>query len=306
MIISIEALSALDAIDRKGSFAAAAHELHRVPSALSYTVQKLEEDLDVLLFDRRGHRAKLTAAGRELLNEGRHILRATGELEAHVKRVATGWEAELRIAYDDVIPARAILDFAQAFHEQRCSTRLRINAEVFGGGWDALASGRADLAIGASGDGPAGGGYATHLLGEVEFVFAVAPAHPLAAVSRPLTAEDILAHRAIVVADTSRNLPPRTAGLLTGQPTLTVHSMAAKLEAQVMGLGVGHLPRAVAERESKAGRLVIKPTTETRPAATLYAAWRNSRTHRPGKALKWWVAQVGTTGWFDRAMGVLV
>ena len=66
------------------------------------------------------------------------------------------------------------------------------------------------------------------------------------------------------------------------------------------------LPRAVAERESKAGRLVIKPTTEARPAATLYAAWRNSRTHRPGKALKWWVAQVGTTGWFDRAMGVLV
>ena len=132
MIISIEALSALDAIDRKGSFAAAAHELHRVPSALSYTVQKLEEDLDVLLFDRRGHRAKLTAAGRELLNEGRHILRATGELEAHVKRVATGWEAELRIAYDDVIPARAILDLAQAFHEQPCSTRLRINAEEIG------------------------------------------------------------------------------------------------------------------------------------------------------------------------------
>src|SRR6187549_600857 len=120
MRISIDALLALDAIDRKGSFAAAAHELHRVPSALTYTVQKLEEDLDVLLFDRRGHRAKLTTAGRELLTEGRHILRAAGALEAHVKRVATGWEADLRIAYDDVIPARAIFSLAHEFHQQQC------------------------------------------------------------------------------------------------------------------------------------------------------------------------------------------
>lgn len=42
MRTSIEALLVLDAIERKGSFAAAAHELHRVPSALTYSVQKLE------------------------------------------------------------------------------------------------------------------------------------------------------------------------------------------------------------------------------------------------------------------------
>ncbi len=302
MKISIEALLALDAIDRKGSFAAAAHELHRVPSAVTYVVQKLEEDLDVLIYDRRGHRAKLTAAGRELLNEGRHILRAAGELEAHVKRVATGWEAELRIAYDDVIPVRAMLDLARDFHAQQCGTRLRMNAEVFGGCWDALVSNRADLVIGASGDGPAGGGYATRPLGEVEFVFAVAPDHPLAQATEPLAPDDMLRHRAVAVADSSRNLPPRTAGLLTGQETFTVHSMAAKLAAQQMGLGVGHLPRALAEHEATAGRLVIKQTTQSRPAAAWFAAWRSGRAHRPGKALKWWIERVETKGWLDRAL----
>src|SRR5688572_24870359 len=173
MRISLDSLLVIDAIERKGSFAAAAHELHRVPSAVTYAVQKLEEDLDVLLFDRRGHRAALTAAGRELLNEGRHILRAAGELEAHVKRVATGWEAELRIAFDDIIPTGAILQVAQRFHQQDCGTRLRINEEVFGGCWDALASGRVDLIIGAPGEGPAGGGYTTRFLGDVEWLFAV-------------------------------------------------------------------------------------------------------------------------------------
>ena len=304
MRISIEALQALDAIERKGSFAAAAQELHRVPSALTYTVQKLEQDLDVLLFDRRGHRAKLTAAGRELLNEGRHILRATGELEAHVKRVATGWEAELRIGYDGIIPVQAILDLTQAFHGQDCGTRLRIAAEVFGGSWDAVSSGRADLVIGASGDGPAGGGYATRLLGEVEWSFVVAPTHPLAVAREPLTTDDIMVHRAVAVADSSRNLPPRTAGLLTGQDTLTVHSMQAKTLAQCMGLGVGHLPRVVAEREAAAGRLVIKQTGAGRQTVRLYAAWRSGRTHRPGKALSWWIKQMEVKGWLEHAMSL--
>ena len=45
-------------------FAAAAEELHRVPSAVTYAVQKLEQDLGVSIFDRRGHRAKLTPVGR--------------------------------------------------------------------------------------------------------------------------------------------------------------------------------------------------------------------------------------------------
>ena len=149
-----------------------------MPAAVTYSVQKLEKDLDVVLFDRRGHRAKHTAAAGELLNEGHHILRAAGEREAHVKRVATGWEAELRLAYDEGIPVRAVLEITDVFHQQECSTRRRIAAAVFGGSWDALISIRVDLAIGASGDGPVGG-YGMRLQGHVEWEFVVALGSPL-------------------------------------------------------------------------------------------------------------------------------
>ena len=70
--ITLEALEILDAIERKGSFAAAAESLFRVPSAITYSIRKLEEDLEVALFNRSGHRATLTEAGQELLQEGRH------------------------------------------------------------------------------------------------------------------------------------------------------------------------------------------------------------------------------------------
>ncbi len=287
--LSLDALLVLDAIERKGSFSAAADELHRVPSAMTYTVHKLEEDLDVKIFDRTGHRATLTRAGRELLDQGRHLLRAAGELESRVKRVATGWETELRIAYDDVIRFEALFPLLDEFYREPCGTRLRISAEVLGGCWDALVSDRADLAIGAPGDGPAGGGYATALMGSTDWVFAVARDHPLAKLPEPLKADVILSYRSVSIADTSRNLPPRTSGILSGQETLTVHSMQTKIAAQRLGLGVGYLPRHLAEPEAQAGRLVIKATEEEKPDIQHFLAWRSAN---HGRALQWFVKRL--------------
>jgi len=300
MRLTLDALLVLDAIDRRGSFAAAAQELHRVPSAITYAVQKLEEDVGVALFDRSAHRAKLTPAGRELLQEGRHLLRAAGELESRVKRVATGWETELAIAYDGTLPMSALLALVAEFYRQACGTRLRLSTEVLGGNWDALVANRADLVIGAPWDGPPGGGYATHRLGQMEWVFAIAPDHPLAAEKEPLPNSAVQAHRAITAADTSRNLAPKTSGLLSGQDTLTVPDLDAKVAAQALGLGVGNLPRYIAEREAAAGRLVIRQTEEPKVTAPIFVAWR---TRHKGKALSWFVQRLrNDPGWLERAL----
>ncbi|WP_205617092.1 LysR family transcriptional regulator [Pelomicrobium methylotrophicum] len=289
MRLTLEALHVLDAIDRKGSFAAAAEELHRVPSAITYTVQRLEKDLGVKLFDRTGHRAVLTEAGKELLREGRQMLRAAHALEARVKRVATGWEAELRIAFDDILPVDPLLELVGEFYRAECGSRIRLQAEVLGGCWDALLSDRADLVIGAPGEGPPGGGYITRPLAPVEFVFAVAPNHPLASAEEPLSRELILQHRSVAAADTSRELPVRTTGLLPGQEVLTVHNMSTKALAQALGLGVGYLPRHIAEPYLAAGRLIEKQTQEAKAPVPLFLAWRTS--HR-GKALSWFVERI--------------
>jgi len=55
--------------------------------------------------------------------------------------------------------------------------------------------------------------------------------------------------------------------LLTGKQTLAVDNLAAKLLVQKMGLGVGHLPRVVAERAAAAGDLVIIQTVAGRQTA---------------------------------------
>lgn len=289
MRLTLDALSVLDAIDRNGSFAAAAEELYRVPSAITYVVQKLEQDLDIQLFNRDGHRAALTTAGRELLQEGRHLLRAAGELESRVKRAASGWETELRIAISDLIPVANIYPLLAEFYQEEHGTRLRISREIYGGTWDALISGRADLVIGAPGEGPPGGGYATRLLCDMEFVFAVSPLHPLAKAHEPLRSQDILRYRAISAADSSRNLPPRTSGLLAGQDVLTLPDINTKLEAHRRGLGVGYLPKQLVLNDVAEGRLVIKDVEETTPMIQKSLAWR---TQHEGKALHWFLKRL--------------
>jgi DNA-binding transcriptional LysR family regulator len=289
MKLSLDSLQVIDAIDRKGSFAAAADELHRVPSAITYSVRQLEEGLGIELFDRKGHRAVLTDAGRELLVEGRRLLRAAADLECRVQQVARGWESELRIALDTVIGVEKMLGVVEEFYAQATGTRLRLLHEVLGGTWDALASGRADLAIGAVGDAPAGRNYAQRVLGRVDVLFVAAPFHAIVSEPQPLSDATIQAHRAVSVADTSRLLPPRTLGLLTGQDTLTVPSMEAKAAAHVAGLGVGFLPRWIAEREAQAGRLRILEVAAPRPAGDLVVAWRPGE---EGKALRWIVKRL--------------
>ena len=174
MRLSLDSIQVLDAIDRNGSFALAASELHRVPSAITYSVKQLEEGLGVELFDRKGHRAVLTDAGRELLAEGRHLLRAAADLECRVQQVAKGWESELRIAVDTVIGPEKLYGVIEEFYREATGTRLRLATEVLAGTWDALAAGRADLAIGASGDPPSGRTYATRVIGRIQMVFAAA------------------------------------------------------------------------------------------------------------------------------------
>jgi DNA-binding transcriptional LysR family regulator len=143
--------------------------------------------------------------------------------------------------------------------------------------------------IGAPGDGPAGGGYATRALGAVQWAFAVRPDHPLALLPEPVRSDVILTHRAVSAADSSRSLPPRTSGLLSGQDVFTVPDFRAKRDAQMAGLGVGFLPVHLIGPELAQGRLIVKEVEEPKPEIPFFIAWRAKD---PGRALRWFLSRL--------------
>ncbi|MEO3692226.1 LysR family transcriptional regulator [Roseateles paludis] len=292
-----DALSMIDTIARTGSFAAAARDMGRVPSALTYSVRQLEDALDVLLFDRSSRQAVLTRAGQELLLEGRRLLQELDAVANRVRRVATGWESEFTIAMDDSLARRAMFDLIDAFYAQRIDgeappTRIRFRTEVLAGTWEALLHGQADLALGVTSQ-LSDAHVRCEPMGQVDFVFCVAPHHPLAALPGPLSAAEIAPHRIVAVADTARQIEALTVGIVPGQDVLTVPSLAAKLEAIMRGLGCGRLPAAMVRRHIEAGRLVTQETDLSHRPNPVYYAWRESP-QTSGKALAWWLAQLAS------------
>ncbi len=299
-VLTPEALAMMDVIARTGSFAAAARELGKVPSALTYNVRQLEDALDVLLFDRRSRQAKLTAAGVELLEEGRRLLAQMDAVANRVKRVATGWETQLTIAVDGIISRVTMYELCEEFFglEPGPGTRLRLRTEVLAGTWEALVTGQADLAIGVSvgPDRAPPGGVQVQPLGEIDFVFAVAPHHPLASASAPISEVELQRHRAVAVADSAQRLAPLTVNLLPGQEVFTVATTQAKIEAQIRCLGCGYIPEPLAREHIAAGRLVVKPTHRAAVPTRFGYAWRSPSHGAPrgsqGLALRWWLQQL--------------
>ncbi len=282
--LTLEAIELVDAIARYGSFAGASERLHKVPSTISYAVGKLEEQLGLALFKRNGPRVTLTPAGHEMIKEGRWLLASARQLESRMRQIATGFESELRLMHDSLIPTQAFNQDICAFEDLNCGTRLRITSEALTGTWEALREGRADIVV-AAGEGPAGGGYKAVAVGSLAFAFCVTATHPLAQLQRPLTRSDLLEHTAVVVGDGARSLSDRTVGLLSGQRRITVPSMQAKIACQAAGLGHGFVPRACVRVELETGILVELQVEEPRPDETFWLAWRPEHM---GEALKWW------------------
>jgi len=289
-VLTPDALSLLQAVAQTGSFAAAARELGLVPSAVTYRIRQIEDALDVLLFDRSSRQARLTEAGAELLREGSRLLEEIDAIANRVKRVATGWESQLTLSVDTAISCSTVMELIQAFFDLAPTTRLRLRDEALSGTLEALTNGEADLAIGVVQEPGTAPGVMTQPLGDVEFVFAVAPHHPLAKAKEPISDEVRLKHRAVAVADSIQRGAATTFGLLAGQDVLTVPTMQSKLDAQLRALGAGFLPEPMARPHIERGTLVVKEVQRPVRIVRLNYSWKGNPP--PGRALQWWLQQL--------------
>ncbi len=144
---SLDQLRTLEAIVRLGSFAAAARELHRVPSAISYTIRSLEEGLGLTLFDRSGHRAVLTEAGRRVVEASGVVLDGAAALDHVAAQLRAGWEGQLRIVVDGVLPMEPVLAALSVLGRQAMPTRVQLEVEYQSGVQARFGQLRADLML---------------------------------------------------------------------------------------------------------------------------------------------------------------
>ncbi len=292
--ITIDALEILDSIDRRGSFAKAAEELNKATSALSYGVQKLEDQLGFSIFVRQGRRSVLTPAGRLLLQEGRNILIATARLADRAKEVATGWEPRLRVGLESIVNHRVFFQVLAAFQKEHPDLEIDIRETVLNGGWEELEQHRIDLLVGAPGPVPLQKGFRAIPIGLGDLVPVIAADHPEAKrIWAPNTVFDIESLVIVVSHDTTTDNVSRHAGLsLNSSRRIFVQTIDQKEQAILAGLGIGHLPRYRIQRLLKAKQLLELPIEADNPEC--FIAWEMTN---KGKALSALSRVLGNAQW---------
>jgi len=275
--ISIEQWNALVSVVESGGYAKAAERIHKSQSTLSYSVQKIERLLGVKVFELRGRKAALTAAGELLYRRGKALLESAVQLEHVAGELAKGWEPELRLAVDVVFPTWLLLGCLAEFGRERAATRIELYETTLSGHEEALLERKVDLAIG----GIVPAGFVGDPLMPVRFVCAAAPGHPLHQLGRPLGVEDLRRHRHLVIRDSSAQRS-RTAGWLN-ETRWTVSHKATSIRAATMGLGYAWYPEDSVREELETGALKRLPLREgAEPIATLYLMYADRDAAGPG------------------------
>lgn len=106
--MNIEHLKTFKELARLGSFSEAAKKLHVSQPAVSFQVQRLEQELGVQLIDRSQRTAALTEAGKRLLQFAEAVEEQREKLQHDLERMQDEITGELRIAAS-TIPGEYIL-----------------------------------------------------------------------------------------------------------------------------------------------------------------------------------------------------
>ena len=272
--ITLEALMVLDAIEQRGSFAAAAEQLNKVPSALSYVVQKLEEQLSVTLFQKQGRRSVLTPAGRHLLEEGRKVLHAVNHLSEQTKTIANGWESQIRISIDSIMDHKKVFSCIKQFLNTHQNIEIDVTEDVMNGSWESLIDDKVDLVIGAPAPIPSQKGLRAIKICQLNNVLVAHKEHEICQHQKPMKMSELKKFRTVVVHDTAKIVIPWTVNVVENSHHFYVSSVSQKVSAIEMGIGVGFLPYSTVEQQLTSGELVEIKLEEEAIQTELFIAWK--------------------------------
>ncbi|TQV85390.1 LysR family transcriptional regulator [Aliikangiella coralliicola] len=253
MKIDLDSIRVLRTIVEKGSFAAAAKTLHRAQSAISYQIKKLEEALNLEIFDRSEYRAELTPAGQMILEEGNRLLTQAEHIEGLAVQLNQEWEPTFEVVIDGILEIDPIMSAMRALLVEDIPTKISLTMEYLGGVQHRFDKNQADLMLVKEYQ------KSTQLLSkalpDVECLLCVAGNHPLASLDS-VTIAQLQQHVELSVHDSSeQELYDVEHMHFGGERMFFLSDFKSKKEALLQGIGFGWMPHYLVKRELSEGSL---------------------------------------------------
>lgn len=293
--LTLDQLRVLVAIEEAGSFSAAGRRLRRVQSAISHTVQALEEAQGLLLFDRSSRTPRFTDAGRALAAQARQVLRQAEVFERTAQAIAAGVEPELPIAIDSFVPTPPVIRSLAGLQAQYPDLAVTLYTEGIGSAERRVRDGSATLGLCALLPSMAQELQATPLT-QITMVPVVAPAHPLANGSRTVTRDLLGEHVQLILTDPHQRPGPSFSVVSTRLWRFV--DIARRLEFLLAGFGWGTMPRHLVQGHLEAGSLValkIDDPAVLPPSIGLFAV--HDRKRPLGLGARWLLDELRRQAW---------
>lgn len=225
-----------------GGFSRAAETLFLTQPAISDQVSKLEDEYDVLLFNRMRKQVVLTAAGEQLLQITRRLFDCEQQALDFLSESRALQSGNLRIVADS---AHHLLHILAAFRKRYPGVKISVRAGNTETVVTSLHNYEADLGI--LGEMPTLKNFDCELLNSSPIIAFVAAAHPLAKSKRLTFAE--LANQALVLRErgSKTRLKLEEAARAEGielKPTIEAEGREAVREIVASGVGIGFVSLA--------------------------------------------------------------
>jgi DNA-binding transcriptional LysR family regulator len=261
--ITLEQARALDALDRTGTFQAAAAVLRRGHTSVLYLIRTLEDALGFAVLDRSGYRTALSPRGRRVLEGCRELLAAEAALHATVAALRAGWEPTVTVVSDGIVPIDPLLHAVRALITEQVPTRIDVRTEFLAGVEAEFERTSADVMIAVV---PARtSGLTIVELPPFRATLVARADHPLA--SGRHTARELARHLLLTVRGSDPRLELSTAHL-ESRSTVHLNDFAAKRAAILAGIGFGWLPDSSIASELATGEL--RPIQWSRASTHLF------------------------------------
>jgi DNA-binding transcriptional LysR family regulator len=292
MKADLSGLEALEAVVKFGGFSRAATHLHKVQSAVSHQVSKLEKQLGVQLLTRDGYRVRLTPAGETILAEGRRLIAQADRVRFVAKQFAEGWEPQLLIVIDGIVPLDPTLAAVRMLTAERLPTRIQVSVEFLRGVQQRFQKDQADLMLVA--DYKSDPYLQEEALPDVTCILCVGRSHPLANLAAVSLAQ--LQDHVELSVQRSSDEQDSDQRLFGCERRVYLPSFQTKREALLLGVGFGWMPLHLVRLELKSGRLTeLQYVGGTRYRFTPKLVYRSSQPL--GRAASQFVALLKNAPW---------
>lgn len=284
--LTLDHLRMLIAVSETGSFSAAGRRLGRVQSSISQSIQVLEQQLRLTIFDRSAKTPQLTEAGRAILARARDVIANVNDLQARASAMASGVEPELTIATDSIFPSAPLAASLRALNQLHPGLPVALYTEVIGAAERRLREGAAQIGLYAFSLRPSPD-FEGIPLTEIAMIPVAAASHPLAELGCTLERRDLEAHVQLILTDGLPGAGTGNNGVVSSK-IWRFADLSRRLDFLLEGFGWGSMPLHMVEADIAAGRLVALPLADTGLTLTripIYAV--HPRSQPPRTAGRW-------------------